>query len=87
MKLLMPKTMERPGITKSKITKDKNGKNVPHLEITEIFLVHCNTVSNIYQQDSRALYSFISNKSFSQLLDISPEHFIILKVFDSEFSL
>ena len=37
--------------TKSKIAKDKNGENVPHLEITEVLLVHCNTVSNDYQKD------------------------------------
>ena len=36
--------MKLLGITKSKITKDKNGENVPHLEITEIVLVHCNIV-------------------------------------------
>ena len=28
--------------TESKATKDKNGKNVPHLEITEVVLIHCN---------------------------------------------
>ena len=35
------------GSTKNKITADKNGENVPHLEI----LVHCNIVNNDYQQD------------------------------------
>ena len=38
--------------TKSKMTKHKNGKNMPHLEITEVVLVHCNIVSNDYQHDS-----------------------------------
>ena len=37
------------GSTKNKITKDKSGKNVPHLEITGVILVHCNIVSNDYQ--------------------------------------
>ena len=37
--------------TKSKITKDKNGENVPPLEITEVELVHCNIVNNNYQQN------------------------------------
>ena len=59
---------------------------MPHLEITEIVLVHCNIVNNNYQQDSRALYTFVPNKSFGQLLDISPKNFIFLKTFDSEFS-
>ena len=37
--------------TKNKITKDKNEENVPHLEITEVLLVHCNMVNNDYQHD------------------------------------
>ena len=40
--------MKLPGSTKSKITKDKNGENVPHLEIADIILVHCNIVNNSY---------------------------------------
>ena len=52
---------------KNKITKDENGENVPHLEITEVTLVHCNIASNDYQQDSRVLYTINPNKSFGQL--------------------
>ena len=74
------------GSTKSKITKGKNRENVPYLEITEVVLLHCNVVSNSYKQNSRVLYTFVSNKSFSQLLDISCNNFIFLKTFDSEFS-
>ena len=62
--------------TISKITKDKNGENVLHLEITEVVLVHYNIENNDYQQDSRMFYTFIPNKSFSQLLDISPKKMI-----------
>ena len=62
--------------TKRKITRDENGENVPHLEITEVILVHYNIVNNDYQQDSRVLFIFIPNKSFSQLLDISLKTFI-----------
>ena len=40
----------------SKITKDKNGENVPHLEVVELVLIHCNLVNNDYQQDSRIFY-------------------------------
>ena len=57
-----------------------------HLEITEVVLVHCNIVNNNYQQDLRVLHTFVSNKSFRQLLDISPQNFIFLKTFTSEFS-
>ena len=71
---------------KTKMTKDEHGKNVPHLYIIEVVLVHCNIVYNDYQEDLRVLYSFVSNKSFGQLLDILPENFIFLKTFDSEFS-
>ena len=82
----MTETMKLFGSFKSKITKDKNKENVPHLEITEVVLVHWNIVNNDYQQDSRVLYTFVPNKSFGQLLDISPKNFIFLKTFDSEFS-
>ena len=58
------------GTTKIKITKDKNGENVPHLQITEVVLVSCNIVNNDYQQYSRVLYRFVTNKSFSQLLNL-----------------
>ena len=35
--------------TKIKITKDENGENMPHLEITKVVLVHCNVVSSDYR--------------------------------------
>ena len=59
---------------------------VPHSEITEIVLIHCAIVINDYQQDSRVLYTFALNKSFGQLLDISPKKFIFLKTFYADFS-
>ena len=68
--LLTPETMKLLGSTENKITKDKNGENVPKLEITEIVLVHY-IVNNDYQQDSRVLYSFVPNKPFGSLLEIS----------------
>ena len=78
--------MKLLGNTKRKIAKDENGENVPNLEITEVVLVHCNIVNNNYQQKSRALYTFVPNKSFGELLDISPKNVMFLKTFDSEFS-
>ena len=71
--------------TKNKITKDKNGENVPHLDITEVVLVHCNIVSNDYQQDSRVLYTFVQNKPFGSILEISPANHIFLKTVNSEY--
>ena len=55
LELLTPETMKLLGSTENKITKDKNGENMPHLEIAEVVLVHCNSVNNDYQQDSRVL--------------------------------
>ena len=85
LELLTPETMKLLGSTESKITKDKNGENVPHLEIVELVLVHCNLVNNDYQQDSRILYTFVPNKTFGSLLEISPTNQVFLKTFNSEF--
>ena len=62
--------MKLLGSTKSKVRKDKNGKKVPNLEITEVVLVYCNIVNNEYQQDSRVLFTFVPSKSFGQLLNM-----------------
>ena len=85
LELLTPETMKLLGSTENKITKDKNGENVPHLEITEVVLVHCNIVNNDYQQDSSVLYTFVTNKPFGSLLEISPANKIFLKTFNSEY--
>ena len=77
--------MKLLGSTKNEITKDKNGENVPHLEINEIVLVHCNIVNNDYQQDSRVLYMFVPNKPFGSLLEISLTIHIFLNTFHSEY--
>ena len=76
LELLTLETMKLLGSTENKITKDKNGENVPHLEITEVVLVHCNIVNNDYQQDSGVLYASVSNKPFGSLLEISPTNFL-----------
>ena len=72
LELLAPETMELFGSNKSKVTKDKNGKNVLHLEITEILLAHCHILNNDYQQDLRFSYTFVPNKLFCQLFDFRP---------------
>ena len=85
LEVLTPEIMKLLGSTENKITKDKNGENVPHLETTEVVLVHCNIVNNDYQQDSRVLYTFVPNKPFGSLLEISPTNHIFLKTFKSEY--
>ena len=49
LELLTKEKMKLLGSTENKITKDKNRENVPHPEITEVLLVHCNIVNNDYQ--------------------------------------
>ena len=78
LELLTPEIMKLLGSTKTKINKDKNGENVPHLETTEVVLIHCNIVNNDYQKDSR-----VPSKSFGQLLGISPKNFTFLKTLNS----
>ena len=78
--------MKLLGITESKITKDKNGENVPHLEIVELVLIHYNLVNNNYQKKKlRILYRFTPNNSFGSLLQISPPNPVSLKTFNSGF--
>ena len=86
LEILTKETMKLLGSTENKITKDKNGENVPHLEITEVVLVHCNIANNDYQQDSRVLNSFVPTKPFGSLLEISPANHIFLKTFYSEYN-
>ena len=90
LEFLTTETMKLLRSTKGKILKNKNGENVPYLEIAEVALIHFNnvnnSVNNSYQQNSRVLYTFVPNKSFSQLLDISSKNFTFIKTFDSEYS-
>ena len=86
LEFLTPETMKLLGSTKNKISEDKNGENVPHLEITEVVLVNFSIANNDYQQDSRVLYMFVPNKSLGNLLEISPANHIFLKTFNSEYN-
>ena len=63
----------------------KNGENVPHLEITDVILVHCNIANDDYQQDSRVFYTFVPNKPFSNLLEFCKKNHIFLKKLNSEY--
>ena len=85
LELLTPETMKLLGSAENKKNKDKNGENVTHLEVVEVVLVHCNLVNNDYQQNSRILYTFVPNKTFGSLLEISPPNHVFLKTFNSKF--
>ena len=87
LELLTPETIRLLESTKIKLDKNENCENDRNLEISkipEVVLVHCNIVNNNYQRNSRVFYTFVLNKSFSQLLHISSNYFIFLKKFNSE---
>ena len=86
LELLTPETMKLLGSTKKVVDKDKNGENVPKLESVEVVLVHCNLVKNDYQHASKVLFSFVPNKQFGQLLNISPHVFTMMNTVNTEFS-
>ena len=75
IELLTPETMKLLGWNKSKITKDKDGENGPHLEITEVVLILYDMFNNDYQQDLKVLYTFVRNILFGQSLDVLPNIF------------
>ena len=54
-----------------------------HLKTAQVILVYCKIVKNNFQHKTRVLYTFIPNKRFGQLLDISPKNYIFLKPFNS----
>ena len=81
LKLLTVKMLKLFASSKSKTAKYKTDENVPYLEINEALLVQCIILNKHYQQDSRVLYTFVHNKSFGQLLGISPKNFIISELY------
>ena len=56
------------------------------MESVEVVLVHCNLVNNNYQQASKVLFTFVPNKQFGQLINISPHSLIMLNTKNTEFS-
>ena len=86
LELLTPETMKLLGSTKKYVDSDKNSENVPKLESVEVVLVHCNLVKNDYQHSSKVLFSFIPNKKFGQLINISPNTSTMMNTINTEFS-
>ena len=86
LQLLTPETMKLLGSTKKDVDSDKNNENVPKLESVEVVLVHCNLVKNYYQHTSKVLFSFVPNKQFGQLINISPHYLTIMNPVNTEFS-
>ena len=82
-----PETMKFLGSTKKDVDKDKDRENVPKLESVEVVLVHCNSVKNDYQHTSKVLITFVPNKQFDQLVNISCHSLIMMNIFNTEFFL
>ena len=79
--------MKLLGSAKKDVDSDKNSEDVPKLEYVEVVLVHCNLVKNDYQHSSKALFSFVPNKQFGQLINISPNILTMMNTVNTEFSL
>ena len=86
LELLTPETMRLLGSTKKDVDADKNSENVPKLQSVEVVLVHCNLVKNDYQHTSKVLFSFVPNKQFGQLINISPNTLTMMNTVNTEFS-
>ena len=86
LELLTPKIMRLLGSTKKDVDKDKDGENVPKLESVEVALVHCNLVKNDYQHTSKVLFTFVPNKQFRQLINISLHSLTMMNTVNTKFS-
>ena len=71
--------------TKNDIYKDKNGEKVPKLESVQTILVHCNLIKNYYQYTSKFVFTFVPNKEFGQLINISPHSLIMMNTVNTDF--
>ena len=86
LELLTFETMKLLGSTKKDVDKDKDGEIVPKLQSLEVVLVHCNLVTNYYQHESKVLFSFVANKQFGQLINISPNSLRMMNTVNTKFS-
>ena len=64
----------------------KNSENEPKLESAEVVLVYCNLVRNDYPHTSKVLFTFVPNKQFGQLINISPNTLTVMNAVNAEFS-
>ena len=78
--------MKLSGSAKKDVGKDMDCKNVPKLESVELVLVHCNLLKNDYQHTSKVLFTFVPNKQFGQLINISPHSLTMMNTVNTEFS-
>ena len=74
------------GSTKKDFDQDRDGQDVRKLESVEVVLVHCNLVNNTYQKASKVLFTFVSNKQFTQIITIPPHSLTMLNTKNTELS-
>ena len=86
LELLTVETTKLLGSTKKDVDKDKVEEIVPKVESVDVVLVHCNLVKNDYQHTSKVLFSFVPNKQFGQLINISPHSLTMMNTVNTEFS-
>ena len=78
--------MKLLGTAKKDVNSDKNSENVPRSESSEVALVHCNLVKNNHQHTWKVLFSFVPNKQFWQLINISSHSLTMMNTINAEFS-
>ena len=78
--------MKLLGSGKKDVDKDEDEENVSKLESAEVVLVHCNLVKNDYQHTSKVLFTFLPNKQFGELINISPHSLTMMNAINTEFS-
>ena len=78
--------MRLTGETEKDLDADKNSENVPKLESVEVVLVHCNLVKSDYQHTSKVLFTFVPNKQFGELINISPHSLTMMNTVNTKFS-
>ena len=78
--------MKLLGSGKKDVDKDEDEENVSKLESAEVVLVHCNLVKNDYQHTSKVLFTFLPNKQFEELINISPHSLTMMNAINTEFS-
>ena len=82
MKLFRSKKKKKK---KKETDREKNGENVPNLEVVEVVLVQCNLINIQHQQKSELLYISTPNKSYAYLLNVEPSRSVFLKIHNAEF--
>ena len=84
--LLTPETMKLLGTGIKKVDKNKDEEKITKLESVEVVLVHCDLVKNDYKHTTKVLFTFVPNKEFGQLINISPHSLTMMNTVNTEFS-